>query len=233
MWERARISLDDAMSRVLTALANALPSFIALLIALVGFILLASLLGFLLRRALKRLEFDALVTRWSPRPVPEWTRQHSPTRVLTGITWWFVVCVGFVVGLSAFDPSLTAGLTMSAMRVLPNLIAAILLAFGGMLLARFLARSVLINAVNMNLRHAQLLSLGVKWLVLVLATTMALEHLGLGGRIVELGFGILFGGIVLTLALAVGLGSRDFVSRALERQTVKEDERPGEPLQHM
>ena len=35
--------------------------------------------------------------------------------------------------------------------------------------------------------------------------------IGIGGAIVELAFGILFGGIVLTLALAIGLGSRDLV----------------------
>jgi hypothetical protein len=45
---------------------------------------------------------------------------------------------------------------------------------------------------------------------------MVLDHLEIGGNIVELAFGILFGGIVLTLALAVGLGSRDLVSRSLE-----------------
>jgi hypothetical protein len=46
----------------------------------------------------------------------------------------------------------------------------------------------------------------------------------LGGNVVELAFGILFGGIVLTLALAVGLGSRDLVSRSLEGRV----ERSGE-----
>ena len=46
---------------------------------------------------------------------------------------------------------------------------------------------------------------------------MILDHLGIGGTIIELAFGILFGGIVLTLSLAVGLGSRDIVSRSLER----------------
>ena len=46
----------------------------------------------------------------------------------------------------------------------------------------------------------------------------ALEHLGIGGRIVELAFAILFGGICLTLAIAVGLGSKDLVSRSLEQQ---------------
>jgi hypothetical protein len=39
---------------------------------------------------------------------------------------------------------------------------------------------------------------------------------------VGLAFGILFGGIVLTLSLAVGLGSRDIVSRSLESHVERE-----------
>jgi hypothetical protein len=42
--------------------------------------------------------------------------------------------------------------------------------------------------------------------------------------VVELAFGILFGGIVLTLALAVGLGSRDLVSRSLESHADRSSE---------
>jgi hypothetical protein len=52
-----------------------------------------------------------------------------------------------------------------------------------------------------------------------------LDHLEVGGRIVELAFGILFGGIVFTLALAVGLGSRDLVSRSLESHVERTGER--------
>ena len=98
--------------------------------------------------------------------------------------------------------------------------------------ARFLARNVLIGAVNMQIQSARLLSLGVKWLVLVLAAAMALEHLGIGGGIVRLGFGILFGGIVLAMALAVGLGSKEMVSRSWERQATKTEEQE-EPLHHI
>jgi len=68
----------------------------------------------------------------------------------------------------------------------------------------------------MNLQYARLLSQGVKWLVLVLTVAMVLDHLGIGGAIVELAFGILFGGIVLALSLAIGLGSKEIVSRSLE-----------------
>src|SRR5438132_1008112 len=95
----------------------------------------------------------------------------------------------------------------AAVNFLPGLLALVM--FVGVILARFLARSVLISAVNMQVQSARLLSLGVKWLVMVLAGAMALGHLGIGGQIVQVSFGILFGGIVLALALAVGLGSKD------------------------
>ena len=94
---------------------------------------------------------------------------------------------------------------------------------------------MLISAVNLQIQWARLLSLGVKWLVLVLAGAMALEHLGIGGQIVRLAFGILFGGIVLALALAVGLGSKDMVSRSLERQAGKslEEEEAASRFHHL
>ena len=61
-----------------------------------------------------------------------------------------------------------------------------------------------------------------------------MEHLGIGGGIIRLAFGILFGGIVLALALAVGLGSKELVSRSLDRE-VEQDVEPehagtGRPL---
>jgi hypothetical protein len=65
---------------------------------------------------------------------------------------------------------------------------------------------------------------------------MALDHLGIAGRIVGLAFGIVFGGIVLTLSLAVGLGSKDLVTRSLERErtaAAPPEQRSGQPFQHL
>jgi hypothetical protein len=107
--------------------------------------------------------------------------------------------------------------------------AVVLLIAGVAYCARSLARSVLIGAVNEQLQYARFLSLGVKWLVLVLTAAMVLEHLQIGGNIVGMAFGILFGGIVLTLALAVGLGSRELVSRSLESHTEHSGESSAAP----
>jgi hypothetical protein len=106
--------------------------------------------------------------------------------------------------------------------------------FVGNVLARFLGRSVLIGAVNLNLEYARFLSLGVKWIVIVLAFAMALDHLRIAPGIVELAFGILFGGIVLTLALAVGLNSKGLITKSVERDVKKaSSEAVEDPLRHL
>jgi hypothetical protein len=102
----------------------------------------------------------------------------------------------------------------------------------GTIAARFLARSVLIGAVNMGMQSARLLSLLVKWLVQLVAVAMTLDHLGIGRNVLLLAFGILFGGIVLAAALAVGLGARDAVKEALARQ-LREPSRGDEPVNHV
>ena len=86
----------------------------------------------------------------------------------------------------------------------------------------------------MNLQSAPLLRAGVRWLVMVLAIAMAFEHLAIGGGIIRLAFGILFGGIVLALSLAVGLGSKDLVSRSLEREAGRTpSQSTHEPVGHL
>jgi len=141
--------------------------------------------------------------------------------LVTRIVFWAAVVIGVFVGVAAFDAASDFGLSAYILAYLSKIIAAAVVLLVGIVIARFLSRSVLINGVNMNLQHARLLSLGVKWLVLVFTAAMVLDHLGIARSIVDIGFGILFGGIVLALTLAVGLGSRDLVSRSLERERGK------------
>jgi hypothetical protein len=56
---------------------------------------------------------------------------------------------------------------------------------------------------------------------------MALEHLHIGQQILLVAFAILFGGIVLTMALAIGLGSKDLVARSWQekRNEVREEDK--------
>jgi Conserved TM helix len=141
---------------------------------------------------------------------------------------------GFLIGIAAFDLDWTYLFVQKMFAYIPDVLAALVVLLVGNVLARFLARSVLIGAVNLNLQYARFLSIGVKWIVIVLAFAMALEHLRIAPGIVELAFGILFGGIVLTLALAIGLSSKELIGKSLERDVKKASTEPVEdPLRHL
>lgn len=228
MWGQVEQSLNQAMVRVLSQFASLLPGIAALIVALFISVLVAGLLTAILRRLLVRIQFDERMFRGGFSSLVEWSPSKSPTRLVTRVIWWILVLIGFLIGLSAMDTSLTSELVVRLFGYLPNVFAAVIVLIAGNLIARFLSRSVLIGAVNMNLQYARLLSAGVKWLVIVLTVAMALEHLSIGGDIIRLGFGILFGGIVFALALAVGLGSKELVTRSLEKEASRTPARDAE-----
>jgi hypothetical protein len=217
------------MYRVLTLLIAVLPGILAFFVALTIFTLCGMLISFLLRRCLSWVKFDARLARLSG---DAWVPSSPPTEIVARASFWICVLFGLIIGVSAFDASYATGtaLPISLLPYVTHAVGAVFILIAGVLIARFLARSVLISSVNAQLQYARFLSLGVKWLVLVLTAAMVLDHLEIGGNIVELAFGILFGGIVLTLALAVGLGSRDLVSRSLESHVDRTGDRA--PIQH-
>jgi len=213
-------ALHQSLFRVVSLLIAVLPGLLAFFVALIVFTVVGMAISAFLRRGLALVKFDDRLSHY--RESGGWNPANSPTQIVARSSFWGCVLLGLIIGVSAFDASFASAgeLSISLLPYLTHAVGAIFLLIAGTLVARFLARSVLIGAVNAQLQYARFLSLGVKWLVLVLTAAMVLNHLEIGGVVVSLAFGILFGGIVLTLALAVGLGSRDLVSRSLESRVV-------------
>lgn len=231
MGQQIEFALRQSMHRVLVVLVSFLPGLLAFLVAVILLAIIGAILAAVLRRILIAFRFDERLSRGTGSATPstlfEWTSTQPPSTLVSRALFWLCTLVGVAIGISAFGASyaVDSQVPVFLLPYLTHIIGAVLILFAGAVIARFLARSVLISAVNAQLQYAKILSLGVKWLVLVLTAAMALDHLHVGGSIVSLAFGILFGGIVLTLSLAVGLGSRDLVSRSIERTM----EKPGGP----
>ncbi len=219
MFSQIRIALTGSLERVLTKLATFLPGVMALLLAVILLTLVGAGLAWIVKRLLTRIRFDERVGLENSAGVSDWSPGHSPTLLATRVVFWACVTLGVAVGISAFDAAYDGRADISSFLLpyIAHSIGSIVLLLAGTVVARFLARSVLIGAVNAKLQYARGLSVGVKWLVLVFTGAMVLNNLRIGGMVVDLAFGILFGGIVLTMALAVGLGSRDIVARSLDR----------------
>ena len=225
MWDQVKNALHQSTTGFVTRLASLLPGFVALIVALLISLVLAWIVAVVVRRLLASMRFDERLARWGLSSTAEWSPWRRPTLLVSRVVAGVIIASGFLIGIAAFDSDMTSSLVRSIFAYVPNLMGAILV---------LVSRSVLIGAVNLNLGYARLLGVGIKWLVMVLTIAMALVHLRIAVGIVELAFGILFGGIVFTLALAVGLGSKELVTKSLERDAGKPPaETVEEPFRHL
>lgn len=233
MLDQINNALRESLGRVFSSLVGFFPGVAALLVSVLLAALLGKLLAALLVAVLTWIKFDRRLERVGLSPVEEWAPNRSPTLLAGRLLFWLVLLFGMLVGLAALDPALMPAMAGRLITYLPNVFVAALLLVAGTVLARFLSAGVLISAVNLQIQQARFISVGVKWMVIVLFAAMALNQLSIGGTILTLAFAILFGGIVLSLSLAVGLASKDVVSRTIERQERRSSEAVESPLQHL
>lgn len=231
MWAQIDGILRQATAQITDQVAKFLPGLLVALLLLLATILVAVLVRTLLLRALRGLEFDQWAERAGVATIIGWLAA-SPSQSLTRLAYWSVLILGVLVSLTALDASMPSRLALTVFDYFPNVLAALVILVLGSIAAQFLARSTLIGAVNMRLQSARLLSLIVKWLVLLVTVAMALDHLGIGRNVLLLAFGIVFGSIALAAALAVGLGARDAVRDAIARQ-LRESSRGDDTVNHL
>lgn len=233
MWEQLNRILRQAGNQIVGYTVDFLPGvLVSLIVILVAFIV-ALLVRVLLVRALRGLDFDRRAQQVGLAAFAMWPASANPSLTLARVVYWTILVLGFLVSLTALNATIPSRLALSVFEYVPRLAAALLIVIAGILMARFLARSVLIGAVNMQIQSARLLSLAVKWVILLVTAAMALDQLGIGRRILPLAFGILFGGVVLAASLALGLGTKDAVSRTIARQLGDSARREGDKLDHV
>src|SRR6266480_2569180 len=132
----------------------------------------------------------------------------APAQLLRLVVFWGVFVVFATMGIDALAIRGASGSGGMLMYLLPHALSALLILVVGWLAANFLAQATLIAAVNAGLPEARLLARAARWLVLLFTFATALTEIGIGRDMVLVAFGVLFGRLVLALALAFGLGGR-------------------------
>lgn len=234
MWE----FLNEVFSRTLSGFAERLaafgPNLLAMVVTLAVGVIMAGLLHFILKRVLPRVGLDRLAERAGVAAVLEKGGIASqPSRVLSAVVSWAVLGVFMLLAIGALNIEIAMGLISQTFAYLPQLFIGLAILILGGLIAAFVRRSVLIAAVNAGLPSAKLLAGGAQVALMILFAAMALEHLGVGRQVILIAFAILFGGVVLALALAFGLAGRDLAREFLERLARSRDETGEDRFRHL
>jgi len=208
----------ESLNRFVRKIMTFLPNLLEMITILIAGFLIAWIVKKLCFRFLRAIQFDRLSGRWGlTHALSAGGVTHSPSHLLSQFFYWVIVLVTLVLGMNALNVPPTHELVTKFFNYLPNLFAAILILVVGYLIAAFLGQATLVASVNAQLSSAKLFGQAVRWLIVVLALTMALYHLGIAEKVILIAFTIIFGGIVLALAIAFGWGGRDLAKDFLEK----------------
>jgi len=150
--------------------------------------------------------------------------KDSISVLLAKIVRWVIIIIFAIIALRALELPTIERIFEKFLLYLPNVFVAAVILLLGYLLGNFFGRAALIASVNAGIRIAGVIGRFVKFTVFLLAATMALEQLGIGKETIVIAFAIIFGGVVLALAIALGLGGRDTAKEYIEKKLKGEEE---------
>ena len=136
----------------------------------------------------------------------------SMSEFLSRSVFWITLLGFILLGISVLQIAELQEQISRLFQLLPQIFVAILILFVGVLAANFLSRAALLTAVNAGYRSPRLWSGLVRFVIWILAVSMALEQVGLARETVVAAFSIVFGAVMLAVAIAFGLGGRDLAT---------------------
>jgi Conserved TM helix len=205
---------DEFVHRAAVLLPNIV---VALGILILGW-LLAKVTRFAVERALRAVNFNVLTERAGTDHFLQQGGLQGDTTTLFGMfTYWVVLLATFMQAASEVELVRLTDLLDRALLYSPKILFAMLIAVFGSYFARFVGNAVATYCVEAQIPDGDILGKMAQYLVMAFVIMIALRQLEVGGDIVELTFLVLLGGVVLALALAFGLGGKDWAAALLER----------------
>jgi len=202
-----------------------LPNLLAFILILIIGIILGRVLSALFLRIFRAVGLDRLSEKSGAMDlIRKGGIKDSVSVLLAKIVRWVIIIIFAIIALRALELPTIERIFEKFILYLPNVFVAAAILLLGYLLGNFFGRAALIASVNAGIRVAGVIGRFIKFTVFLLAATMALEQLGIGKETIVIAFAIVFGGVVLALALALGLGGRDTAKEYIEKKLKGEEE---------
>lgn len=224
IWNGFRQAFENLVRMV----ADFLPRLIVMLaIVVVGWII-AFLLKSIFRSVMHWVKLDRLSEESGASHVLQKAALPALTELLSRSLFWLCWLGFMLVGVSVLGISSLQDQISRFFLFLPQVFVALLILLVGMLAANFFSRAALLAAVNAGYPSPRMLSGTIRLVIVAMAISMALEQVGLATHTVLMAFSIVFGALMLGLAIAFGLGGRDLAEGVLKRYFVEKKKENGE-----
>ena len=196
-------------------------NFVPKLLAVVVILFVGWLVAKLVRSAVKRIltltQFDRFAQKSGLEAFMNSGNYNlTMSGIISQVMYWLVILLFIITGANALEMTQVATLLQQLAGYLPHIIVAILVVVFGTLLARFVNRLVFAWLHSIKFPHALAVSTSAEYGIQIFSVFVALEQLGIGMQLIYSLFVIVFGAFFLALAIAFGLGGKDWAARVIE-----------------
>lgn len=190
---------------------------VAVVVLIIGW-LIAKAVRFALVKAMRALNFHVLTERAGIDGfLQQGGTEKDTTDVFGMLIYWVVILVALIVAFNGLGLTQVTDLLTLVLLFLPKLFVGLLVLIVGSYFGRFVGNVVQTYLRNIGVSDAELLGRITQYAIVVFVVLIAVDHLDVGGDLVQHTFLILLTGVVLALALAFGLGGRAWAAELLER----------------
>lgn len=205
-------------------LVNFVPKLLAVVVILFFGWVIAKLVRSGAKRILQLIQFDQFAQKSGLEAfMSSGNVNVTLSGIISQVLYWLVIILFVTTGANMLGLTELANLLHDLASYLPRIILAILVMIFGTLLARFLNRLIFAWLHSIKFERALVVSTSVEYGIQILALFVALEQLGIGVQLIHSLFVIVFGAIFLALALAFGLGGRDWAAKVIHDLSSKKD----------
>jgi hypothetical protein len=210
--------LVDTTREFLHQVAALLPRLVlALAVIAIGW-LLAKVVRFALERALRAVNFNVLTQRAGTDQFLQAAGLRGDTTTLFGLLgYWLVLIAALMVAFNGLGLTYVTDLLQRMELFGPKLLVAGLVMVLGCYFARYVGEAIERFCRDAHISDGDILGKIVRYLIMAFVIMVALSQIEVGGDIVQRAFLIILAGVVLALALAFGLGGKEWAAALLER----------------
>jgi len=149
--------------------------------------------------------------------------KSSATEILGTIVYWMLLIFTAMVSLGVLGLATSASFAAVG-AMIPNVVIATAILILGFNVAGFLSKLIQTALVNAEIRQARFIRNAAHYGMGTLVAILAAKQLGISDAILTMSFFIFFGATCLAMALAFGLGSREWAGRIAESSWKQEQE---------
>ena len=190
---------------------------LAFLVLLAGWAI-AKMVRFAISRGLRAVNFNVLTERAG---IDGFLRDGGvgadTTEILALLFYWLVILAALVIGFNLLGQTYITDLLGRVVLFVPRVMVALLILAFGAYFARAVGSAVTTYCRNVQMQDAELLGRIAQYAIVTFVVLIALDQVNVGGDIVRQSFLILLAGVVFALALAFGIGGKDWAAEMLER----------------